>query len=348
MLSHLFLRYTYLIYVQKSLKYKEYDMIKDLSFPELPPSLQEKLSEEKVELFLQKELSLCNRHHFHLIEYVSSEYPSQLKMLKSMPPCLYVNGLREPLSKNGIAIVGSRKASPYGLKQAYAFGREIALRNAVVISGLAYGIDTKAHEGCLDGQGLTVAVVGNGLDTIYPPSNASLHQKIVNQGCVMSEFPLLTPPHKYNFPVRNRIISGLAQSLLVVEASEKSGALITVDYALDQGKEVYAIPGNIDSVTSQGTNRLIKNGAILIDSVSTLFQDEVVLFPKESHHQSTPTPTLNSSQNVILSFLSERDASLDQIVERLHEPIQNILQALSVLELLGLVKKIQQNYTLQR
>jgi len=348
MITNLFIRYSFLIYIQKSLKYKEYDQLKDLAFSELPSSLQEALCQEKIETFVQQELSQCDQKHIHLIEYSSKDYPTSLKTLKSMPPCLYVNGLVNSLAENGIGIVGSRKASPYGLKQSYLFGKEIALRRKTVISGLAYGIDTKAHEGCLDGNGFTVAVVGNGLDVIYPPSNNSLHRRILDHGCVVSEFPLHTPPYKYNFPVRNRIISGLSNSLLVVEASEKSGALITVDYALDQGKDVYAIPGNIDSATSKGTNRLIKNGAVLIDSVSSLFPDEAFLFPTEKQPSLSDHSSFNPLQRTILSILQETDASLDQIAERVEEPIEKILQAISLLEMMGFVQKIQQNYLLIR
>jgi len=264
-----------------------------------------------------------------------------------MPPCLYVKGHPDTLHKKGIAIVGSRKASSYGIKQAYAFAKKIAQHNTTVISGLAYGIDTKAHEGCLDGGGFTIAVVGNGLDRVYPFSNTSLHNKIIDQGCVVSEFPLHVPPSKYNFPVRNRIISGLATSIVVVEASEKSGALITVDYALDQGKEVYAIPGNIDSLTSKGTNKLIKNGAVLLDSISTLFPEEEFLFiPSNQEKKNTFSVDLNSLQECILSALTEGDASLDSLLMNIQEPIEKVLQALSYLEMIGLIRKIQQNYTL--
>lgn len=346
MLSHLYVRYAYLLYIKKTLKYKEYELIKDFSFRDLPDSLRARLIERDVEDFLRLELPLCAQNNISLLEYNTNDYPLQLKNQKSMPPCLYVKGHSDILHKKGIAIVGSRKASSYGIKQAYTFAKNIAQHNTTVISGLAYGIDTKAHEGCLDGGGFTIAVVGNGLDRIYPISNTTLHNRIINQGCVVSEFPLHVPPNKYNFPVRNRIISGLASSVVIVEASEKSGALITVDYALDQGKEVYAIPGNIDSPTSKGTNKLIKNGAALLDSLSVLFPEEELLFIPSYQDKNSFSLSLNALQKSILSVLSAGDSSLEDLLGNIQEPIEKVLQALSYLEMIGLIRNIQQKYTL--
>lgn len=344
MLPYLYLRYTYLIYVKRSLNYKEYELIKDLSYSNLPRIIQETLLDPEIEIFIQKELDRCKKYSILVLEYNHPAYPNQLKLLKNMPPCLYVNGQIEKLKVNGIAVVGSRKASSYGLKHAYCLAKDIARYNVPVISGLAYGIDTKAHEGCLDGGGITVAVVGNGLDRIYPPSNAGLHHRITRHGCVVSEFPLTFPPHKYHFPVRNRIISALSNSIVVVEASEKSGALITVDYALDQGKEVFAIPGNIDSPLSKGTNRLIRNGATLLDSVSVLFPEEEILFSNQKNNSDQFD--LDEVQKAVMLKLKTGDCDLDGLQSDIHEPIPKLLQALSYLELVGLIKKIQQTYTL--
>lgn len=343
MLPHLYLRYTYLIYVARKLQYKEYEKIKDLPETELTQLLRNRLQSEEVNQFIEQELKRAEQENIQIIEYHDPAYPPQLKNQKDMPPSLYAKGNIEILSLPGVAIVGSRKATSYGLKQSYCLARDIAKTQHTVISGLAYGIDTKAHEGCLDQGGATIAVIGNGIDQVYPPSNATLQNRIIEKGCVVSEFPLQFPPLKHHFPVRNRIISGLAESVVVVEASEKSGALITVDYALDQGKEVFAVPGNIDSPCSIGTNRLIKNGAGLLDSVAVLFPNEESLF-QGNNKISNHNETLNSVEKEILSSLQEETADLDALIEKIKMPVAKILQALSVLEMSGYIRKIQHQY----
>lgn len=343
MISHLYLRYTYLIYVVRKLQYKEYEKIKNLPETELARSFQSMLQSEEVDQFIKQELKRAEQENIQIIETHDSAYPPQFKNQKDMPPCLYAKGNIEILPLPGVAIVGSRKATSYGLKQSYCLARDIAKTHHTVISGLAYGIDTKAHEGCLDQGGVTIAVIGNGIDQFYPPSNAALQNRIMEKGCVVSEFPLQFPPLKHHFPVRNRIISGLAESVVVVEASEKSGALITVDYALDQGKEVFAVPGNIDSPCSIGTNRLIKNGAGLLDSVSVLFPNEESLF-QVNNKTSDRDGMLSSLEKEILSSLQEETADLDTIIGKIKKPVDKILQALSVLEMSGYIRKFQHQY----
>ena len=347
MIPHLALRYTFLLYVKKTLKYNEYELLKDKPFKELPVILQTKLLDPSTDAFVEQELSLCDQLHVHLIEYSTHVYPKLMTLQKNMPPSLYVQGSLEALSKTGYAIVGSRKATLYGLHHAYSFAKTIANHGLSVISGLAYGIDTKAHEGCLDGGGLTIAVVGNGINQIYPASNANLHHRIVNQGCVISEFPFNTAPYRYNFPVRNRIISALSDGVIVVEASEKSGALITVDYALDQGKEVYAIPGNINSSNSKGTNRLIKNGAVLLDSDTALFPEETTLFPGEKANHLATNSSLADIHKAVLNTITEGAVTLDDILLRMNSPTETVLQSLSFLEMMGYIKKYQQTYMIQ-
>lgn len=226
----------------------------------------------------------------------SKEYPEQLKNIYNPPLKLYVLGNKKLLHKKGIAVVGSRKATQYGKNIAYKISKELSENGINIISGLAIGIDTCAHLGTLEAQrfiensaknevtseiikntmniGQTIAVLGSGIDNIYPKENIEIARKIIKSGgCIVSEYPLGTKPEKLHFPQRNRIISGLSSGVLVVEASRKSGALITAEFALEQGKEVFAVPGDIIREQSEGCNELIKDGANLIMSSNEILQE---------------------------------------------------------------------------
>lgn len=210
------------------------------------------------------------------ISIESEDYPKQLKEIYDAPLKLYVLGNKELLSQKCIAIVGSRNATEYGKKVALQFSTKLSENGINIISGLAIGIDTYAHLGTLKSinKGKTIAVLGSGLDEIYPKQNIELAKQILKSGgCIISEYPLGTKPEKSHFPQRNRIISGLSKGVLVVEASEKSGALITADFALEQGREVFAIPGNISSILSVGTNNLINDGAKLVRNYMDVIEE---------------------------------------------------------------------------
>lgn len=199
----------------------------------------------------------------------SEEYPEQLKQIYDSPLKIYVLGNKEILKQKGIAIVGARKATEYGKKVALQISKELSQSGINIISGLALGIDSYAHLGTLQGKsvGKTIAVLGSGLDKIYPKQNIELARQIIKSGgCIVSEYPVGTSASKLNFPQRNRIISGLAKGVLVVEASDNSGSLITADFAIEQGREVFAVPGDINKETSKGTNELIKQGAKIVTS----------------------------------------------------------------------------------
>ena len=194
-------------------------------------------------------------------------YPNKLKLIYDPPELLYCLGDIRLLNEPSIAIVGTRNASNYGKRIAYNLSQELSKRGVTIISGLASGIDSYAHEGAFKNVGKTIAVLGSGIDIIYPKENEDLYKSIIkNGGLIVSEFPLGTKPEKDNFPKRNRIISGLSDGVVVVEAKKKSGALITADLALEQGRSVFAVPGNIDSQNSEGTNNLIKEGAVPVTS----------------------------------------------------------------------------------
>ena len=196
------------------------------------------------------------------------KYPENLINIYGRPQTLYVLGNEELLNKKSIAIIGCRNASDYGLRNAYQFGYELAKKGICIISGFARGIDTYAHKGAVSANGKTIAVLGCGLDVVYPAENMELYKQIlIKGGAIITEYPLGSKPERNHFPIRNRIISGLSDGVLVVEAKKKSGTLITVEYALEQGKDVYAIPGNITSENSMGTNELIKEGAIPVTKI---------------------------------------------------------------------------------
>lgn len=209
-----------------------------------------------------------NTNKIKTIKLEDSFYPEKLKNIYAPPKTLYLLGNAELLKQKSIAIIGCRACTKYGSENAYKFAFELAKKNICIISGLAKGIDSFAHIGALKAHGSTIAVLGSGLDVVYPPENYELYKQIVqNGGAIITEYPLGSMPEKYHFPERNRIISGLSDGVLVVEAKKKSGTMITVEYALDQGKEVYAIPGNISSNNSYGTNELLKEGAIPVTNI---------------------------------------------------------------------------------
>lgn len=223
---------------------------------------------------LDKYLEYMNNNNIELINIYDKDYPDRLKVIYDPPVVLYVKGNKKILKEKGISIVGCRLCTKYGEKIAKKLSYNLSLNNINIISGLAKGIDSFAHRGTLMAHGRTLAVVGCGLDRVYPQENKELFDEIIsNGGAVISEYIIGTKPLAQNFPRRNRIISGLSEGVVVIEAREKSGTLITVDFALEQGKNIYAVPGNIDSPNSYGTNELIKQGAKIITNLQDILED---------------------------------------------------------------------------
>jgi len=231
-----------------------------------------KISELQKGDTVDKELRLIKQEGVDTIDIFDYEYPLLLKEIDNPPLLLYILGDRKALNKFLFAIVGSRKPTAYGVSVAKDFSCKLSSLGAVIVSGLARGIDTSAHQAAVV-NGESVAVLGSGLLNIYPRENKTLFRKIIQNGAVVSEFPLLTSPLRENFPRRNRIVSGLSKGVLVVEAALKSGALITARLACEQNREVFAIPGKIDSLLSKGTNVLIKEGAKLVDSLEDILEE---------------------------------------------------------------------------
>ena len=204
------------------------------------------------------------KQNIDIININDQEYPEQLKNIYDYPISLYIKGNSKILNNKSIAIIGCRNASEYGMKSAQYFAYNLAQNDINIVSGLAKGKDSYAHIGAIMAKGKTIAVVGTGLDIVYPQENEKLSVNIEKNGAIISEYPLGTKPEKMNFPARNRIISGISKGIIVVEAKKKSGTLITVDFALEQGREIFVVPGNINSENSVGTNELIKQGAQIV------------------------------------------------------------------------------------
>lgn len=272
-----------------------------------------------------------------LIFYNDSEYPEKLKSIYNPPSCLFIKG--DLLQRDySIAIVGARKASEYGKTAAYKFARELSSRGIMVISGLAKGIDTSAHLGALDGGGPTIAVIGSGLKKMYPASNIKLSEQISKNGCIITEYMPETEPYSWNFPERNRIISGLSKAVLVVEAGDRSGSLITAGLALEQGKDVYAVPGNIFSPNSVGTNKLIKDGAKPVTDIRDIL-DEYNIF-----YENNLASQLGKSETDIYNIIKLGGATVEDIINYSKATAESVLSTLCKLECNGYIKKCYGNY----
>ena len=236
-----------------------------LQIPGIGVKIVENIINQEIKKSVDKHIEYMNRNQIDIIPIKDKEYPEILKQIYDPPISIYIKGNKNILNNESIGIVGCRDVSDYGKKAAKYFSYNLAKQNINIVSGLAKGVDTYAHIGTLSTEGKTIAVVGNGLDTVYPCENSYLVNEIIeNGGAIISEYPLGTKPEKMNFPARNRIISGMSKGIIVIEAKEKSGTLITVDFALEQGRDVYVVPGNINSINSIGTNDLIKQGAKMV------------------------------------------------------------------------------------
>lgn len=268
-------------------------------------------------------------------------YPRGLTEIYGAPLVLYVRGEIYKEDLYSVAIVGTRNPSHYGVETATRFAGALAERGITIISGFARGIDSAAHWGAIQAKGRTLAVLGCGVDKVYPPENEKLYGEVAAHGGFISEYPLGTQPLAYNFPQRNRLISGLSLGVLVVEAHEKSGSLITANFALEQGKEVFAIPGRIDSLSSRGTNRLIKSGALLVESPEDLLLALAPLlkgYLKEAEDLSRQVEEAGSEG--ILSHLEAQPLTLEELAAKAKKSPGEIASEITRLELKRLVKKL--------
>jgi len=255
-----------------------------------------------------------------IVTPADEKYPQALAKIHDPPLALYVKGDMLPADRHAMGVVGSRHATVYGRETAESLAFQLAHAGFTVVSGLARGIDTAAHNGALKAKGgRTLAVLGGGIDEIYPPENLALAEKISKNGAVISEFPIGKKPDKTTFPIRNRIISGLSAGVVVVEAGLTSGALITANQALEQGRSVFAVPGRIDSPASRGTHMLIKNGAGLVESVDDILQEFEVLIPRPKPDESRTDemfPPLDENEKKVVFSLGEGELSVDEIIRK--------------------------------
>jgi len=290
----------------------------------------------------QKELEAAAAAGIEIICRDDDDFPEWLLNIPDPPLILYVKGRTATLKSPGIGIVGSRAASSYGLKMAEDLGSQLVRQGLTVISGLALGIDAAAHRGALRAKGSTVAVLGCGLDVIYPTANRKLFEVIPDHGAIVSEYPLGTRPDSFRFPARNRIISGLSLGVVVVEAAQRSGSLITAAHALDQGREVFAVPGRADSFKSTGTHRLLQAGAKLVlninDITSELIHLGVTDKAKKPAIKSTmpPAEELNPEEKKILAQLEVYPKSVDDVIVATNLAAERVSELLLILELKGL------------
>ena len=289
----------------------------------------------------EQELEILQKLNLQLLYSADTNYPRKLKQISSAPVFLYCKGEWKEHFNTALAVVGTRSPTHYG-KQATEFFVSHLGQKLTIVSGLAYGVDTLAHETCVKNKTPTIAVLGNGIDVLYPSENRKLVEKIVEQdGCVLSEFPLGTPPNNYNFPRRNRIISGLSLGTLVIEGQQKSGSLITARYALEQNREVFALPGSIFSPQSEGTNLIIQKGeAKLVMHPNDVFAELAMEQESQFQEAQQAMPLLSGDELKIYQSLSDEGVDISVLCESTKIPSTKITGTLTLLELKGLVQSV--------
>lgn len=295
---------------------------------------------------LARELALAQRLEVKIVTLEDDGYPARLKTIADPPLALYVRGTLLPSDECAVAIVGTRRASLYGLQCAERLGYDLALRGVTVVSGLARGIDGAAHRGALKTPGRTLAVLGSGISRVYPPEHAPIADAIVQQGALISEYPMEAGPLARHFPRRNRIISGLSLGLVVVEAPPKSGALISADCALEQNREVFAVPGPITTVMSQGTHELLKQGARVVTSVEDILEElHLIAVPTTSPPDpaaaaGTPVQLPEPEERVFACVNAQQPTDADAIAAQSGLELPDLSSALLQLELKRLIQQL--------
>jgi len=314
----------------------------------VPEACVARLADKTLFVEAEKQRAWAKKEGVAVLTLVSEKYPTYLKEIFAPPPVIFVRGDTSVFSLHAVAIVGTRSPTVYGKNVALSITRELVEHGLVIVSGLARGIDTIAHQTCIEQGGRTIAVLGCGIDRIYPDSNAALAKKIcASGGAIVSEFPMGTGPEAYNFPRRNRIISGLSAGVLVVEGGEKSGSLITAHYALQQGRDVFAVPGPITSPLSTGPFNLIKQGAIparsgheIAESLSLIEHPHLKSAAASGPVLSAPLSLLSETERAVYDTLSETPHRIDELSEISGRPVMQLFDLLLNLELKGLARQM--------
>lgn len=292
---------------------------------------------------VEDELSRTRDAGINIVPFSNPGYPERLRAIADPPPCLFVKGALSAADTKAVAIVGSRSASDYGRRVARDLGRGLASLGFTVVSGMARGIDGMAHESALQAGGRTIAVLGSGVERAYPPEHEGLYRRICGSGAVISELPLGTRPLAFNFPARNRLISGLSLGVVVVEATEKSGSLITAALAVEQGREVFAVPGEVGASRSRGAHRLIRQGAKLVETVNDIIEEIAPQLVCRTGAAVAPARTLPPSATEgarkIFALLQDNSLQVDQVIERSGLPPSQVLEILLDLELQGFLRQ---------
>lgn len=295
----------------------------------VPESLAAAILERSRQAEVEKAVRWAEGRGRSVLTLADSAYPRQILEIPDPPPLIYVDGNAVLLSSPALAVVGSRNATPQGLQNARAFARALSEAGLAIVSGMALGVDSEAHRGGLEGRSATVAVLGTGVDVVYPQRNRSLAEEISSRGALVSEFPLGTEPHAGNFPRRNRLISGLARGCLVIEAALDSGSLITARLAADQGRDVFAIPGSIHSPVSKGCHALIKQGAKLVESAQDVLEELGVSM------RAAPDAPAAGSDDGLLESMGFDPCDIDELCGRSGLPAEAVSAMLLKLELDG-------------
>ncbi|MBX3009917.1 MAG: DNA-processing protein DprA [Caldilineaceae bacterium] len=313
--------------------------IHQLQAANLDKRSQENLLLARQQLDLHEEWQRLQRAGVQVLTWDDEGYPTNLRETEAPPPVLYVRGQLQPEDMLAVALVGTRRASAYGREVAHLAATEFVHNNITVVSGLALGVDTVAHRAALDAGGRTIAVLGSGVDQVYPAQNRELGDAIMAQGALVSEYPLGTRPEANNFPPRNRIISGLSRAVVIIEANQRSGALITAEFAAEQGREVFAVPGSILHPGSAGCNELIRQGAAPFLSVSDVLDqlNFTTLHTQRMVRQSTPVDPLEAQ---LINILTQEACHIDELVRRMALPSSQISSLLTLLELKGFVRQV--------
>ena len=295
---------------------------------------------------VEQEVQRAEEAGVKIIPFGSGIYPARLRSIVDPPPCLYVKGEIRREDDKAVAVIGTRSASHYGRRVARDLCRGLASLGFTVISGMARGIDGVAHDEALNAGGRTIAVLGSGVDRAYPPEHRKLYHRISENGAVISELPLGAPPLAFNFPARNRLISGLSAGVVVVEATEKSGSLITAAIALEQGREVFAVPGEVGSSRSRGGHRLIRQGAKLVENVDDILEEiapQLVARDRQPAALRTLPVDAQPETHKIFDLLQERSLHIDEVIEASGFSTSRVSQILLELELQGFLKQLPGN-----